>query len=153
MAQGDWTPFNALAQHIAEGVHGNLNTATLKLAIIRVATTPAATDADPHFGGTGTTNLATNEAATAGTYTAGGTDVVNSGSLTSNVYTIDGTTNPTWAAHASNSSDVAWGILYNDTIVSKKAIGFVDLGGSFDWTAGELTVTWDASGILTVTVT
>ena len=67
--------------------------------------------------------------------------------------TFDSATNPTWAANGSNDTDAYWALIYNDTQAGDPAIGFVDLGGPIDMTAGPLTVTWNASGIYTKTVT
>ena len=64
--------------------------------------------------------------------------------------TFDSTVNPTWAQDASNDVDAYWGIIYNFTDAGKDAIAFVDLGGPVDMTAGDLTVTWNASGIFTI---
>jgi hypothetical protein len=63
---------------------------------------------------------------------------------------FDSDTNPTWAQHASNDVDAYWGIIYNDTDGTDRAIAFVDLGGPVDMGAGDLTITWNASGIFTI---
>jgi len=65
--------------------------------------------------------------------------------------TFDSTVNPTWAQDASNDTDAYWGIIYNFTDAGKDAVAFVDLGGAVDMSAGSLTVTWNASGIFTIT--
>jgi len=97
------------------------------------------------------------EVGVAGSYTAGGTSL---GTLTTavteaaGVMTFDSATNPTWAQHASNDVDAWWGIIYNDTAITPTAdpaIAFVELGGPVDMSAGALTITWNASGIFTIT--
>jgi len=64
--------------------------------------------------------------------------------------TFDSGTNPTWAADASNDTDAWWGIVYNDTDGTDRAIGFVELGGPVDMVAGSLTITWNSSGLFTI---
>ena len=56
----------------------------------------------------------------------------------------------TWAKNASNPTNAAAALIYNDTQASDPAIAFVDLGGTIDMTAGALTITWNASGIFTI---
>ena len=58
----------------AQGLHDlgkkihNLQSDTLKLGIITSSGTPGIATVEPHFGGTGTTNLATNQVATGTSY-------------------------------------------------------------------------------------
>jgi hypothetical protein len=67
--------------------------------------------------------------------------------------TFDSTVNPTWAANAGNDTDAYWGVGYNDTDVGKRALFYVDLGGPVNMATSALTVTWNASGIMTITNT
>ena len=64
--------------------------------------------------------------------------------------TFDSATNPTWAQDASNDVDAYWGIIYNYTDAGKDCLAYIELGGPVDMTAGDLTITWNASGILTI---
>ena len=57
---------------------------------------------------------------------------------------------PSWAQNAANPTDAYYGIVYNNTNAGKEAIGFVDLGGVFDMTTGDLAVNWNASGFFTM---
>lgn len=94
------------------------------------------------------------EVGAAGSYTTGGTSLGTWGALVTEAggtVTIDSTTNPTWAQNASNDTDAYWAIVYNDTQVGNDALCFIDLGGPVDMTAGSLTVTWNASGLATLT--
>jgi hypothetical protein len=50
-------------------------------------------------------------------------------------------------SHASNPTDARWGILYNDTAAGKNCVGYVDYGSVSDLTAGDFSITWNASGI------
>ena len=63
---------------------------------------------------------------------------------------FDSATNPTWAQHASNDTDAYWGIIYNYTDSGKDALAFVDLGGPVNMATGDLTITWNATGIFTI---
>lgn len=147
MATGDIVWFNA-----AKGLDYFAGWATsddIKVAICDNTTTPAATTATPALGDF-------TEVGTSGTYTAGGTSLgtwtaVWDDPTAGGTATIDSTTNPTWAQDASNDTDAYWGIIYNDTQAGDPAIAYVELGGPVDMTAGDLTITWNASGIATIT--
>lgn len=148
MAQGDVTVFDEAKAYMIDG--GWEAADDIKCAICDNTTTPTAADAVPSISG-GTTNYT--EVGTAGTYVAGGTSLGNLGTVVTEAagtMTFDSATNPTWAQNASNDVDAYWGIIYNDTDVTNRAIAFVDLGGPVDMTAGDLTITWNASGIFTI---
>ncbi len=127
MAAGDFILFDDAMTDVANKVH-NLSSDTLKLAFITNATTPTASTAGPHFGGTGTTDLSTNQTS-GGNVAAGGVTLdTNSSSESGGTYTFD-TANETIAADASNPSAARWGILYNSTDANKRCLGYLDLGG------------------------
>lgn len=93
------------------------------------------------------------EVGTGGTYVAGGTDLGTLADLVAQAagtMTFDSATNPTWAQNASNDNDAYWAIVYNHTDAGKDALLFVDLGGPVDMSAGDLTITWNASGLFTI---
>lgn len=148
MARGDVTVFEEALAYLIDGDFSS--TDDIKVAICDNTTTPTAADAVPSISG-GTTNYT--QVGSAGSYTAGGTSL---GSLATVVteaagtMTFDSATNPTWSQNASNDTDAYWGIIYNDTDATNRAIAFVDLGGPVDMTAGPLTITWNASGIFTI---
>ena len=145
MARNDLTFFN---EALAKMVEGNwASTDTIKCAICDNTSTPSASTATPTLGDF-------TEVGTAGTYVAGGTSlgtIADCVTQTSNVMTFDSSTNPSWAQHASNDTDAYWAIIYNDTSASNDAICFLDLGGPVNMTAGALSITWNASGIFTIT--
>jgi hypothetical protein len=119
----------------------------IKVAICNNTATPAQTTASPALGDF-------TQVDDAGSYVTGGTSLGDIGTLvtqSSNVMTFDSTTNPTWAANASNDTDAYWGIIYNDTDAGDRAIAFVDLGGPVNMATTALTITWSASGIFTIT--
>ena len=150
MAQGDFAFFNEFLEDEGLKIH-NLNTDTLKLALTDGTTTPTAATANPRWGAGGTTNFAAEEVApVGGNYVTGGTDITNTYSESAGTGTLDGA-DVTWSSNASNPTNARWGILYNDTSTGKEAVGFLDLGSTFDMTTGDLVVTWNASGIGTKT--
>ena len=150
MAQGDVVFFNQFLEDEGNGVH-NLDSDTIKLGLTDGSTTPTASTADPRWGAAGTTDFSAEEVTPGGNYSTGGIDVTATFSETGGTATLDGTTNPSWTQNASNPTDATYGILYNSTAAGKNAIAYVDLGGAFDMTTGDLTVTWNASGIGTKT--
>jgi len=117
----------------------------IKVALLDNTTTPTASFATPALSDF-------TQVGTSGTYTAGGTSIGGWDALSTEsggTLTFDSATNPTWAAHASNDNDCYWALIYNDTSADK-GIAFVDLGGPVDMSAGSLTITWNASGIFTI---
>ena len=148
MAAGDITWFSQAKVDLGLKLH-NLDTDAIKLGLITAVATPAEADAAPHWGGTGTTNFATNEVTPGGNYTTGGPDI-------SSTYAADGAnakfdaTDVAIAQHVSNPANARWGIGYNSTDANKRALFFLDLGAAKDLTSGAFSITWNASGIATV---
>ena len=145
MATGDVTFFDEAKAYMIDG--GWEAADDMKVAILDNTTAPTASDATPALGDY-------TEVGTGGTYTAGGTSLGNLGTMVTEAagtVTFDSTTNPTWAQDASNDTDAYWGLIYNDTQAGDPALAFVELGGPVDMSAGSLTITWNASGIATLT--
>lgn len=91
------------------------------------------------------------EVATHANYTAGGTSIGAFNALFSQsggVTTFDSGTNPSWTKHASGNS-ARWGLIYNDDDTDR-CYAFVDLGSDRDMSEGDLTVTWNGSGLFTI---
>ena len=145
MATGDITIFDEAKAYMIDG--GWEATDDIKVAILDDTTTPDKSDSTPALGDY-------TQVTDAGTYTDGGDSI---GSLDScvtqsaGVMTFDSATNPSWAQDNSNDNDAYWGLIYNDTQAGDPAIAFVELGGPVDMSAGALTITWNASGIFTIT--
>jgi len=146
MATGDVTVFDEAKAKMIEGDWAS--TDVFYLAIMENTTVPAAGDTTPVFGDY-------TEVTAAGSYTANGTSI---GALSALVTEATGTMTfkslespPSWAQNASNTTTAYWGIVYNFTDAGKDAVAFVELGGPVDMSAGDLTVTWNASGIFTIT--
>jgi len=146
MAQGDVVVFDQYMENVWDsGIHDfGATPNSIKCAIVNNATVPATTTADPCWGAGGTTNFATNEQ-TGGSFTAGGnacataTATLNAGTLE-----VDFGDPATWTKNAANPTTCYWGIIYDDTATNKNCIGYVDLGGVFDATTGDLTIAWGA---------
>lgn len=149
MAAGDFTVFSQAKIDLGNKVF-NLATDSVKFALVTAVVTPAEADAGPHFGGTGTTNYATNQVTPGGSYATGGP------ALTTKVFNASGA-NAKWDAddvsitqNVLNPTNARWAILYDDTDANKRAVGFLDLGVARDLTTGLFTVTWAAAGIFTL---
>lgn len=144
MARGDFTVFEEAMAYMLDG--GWEPGDDIKVAILDDSVTPTAADATPALADY-------TEVGTGGTYVAGGTSLGNWGNFiteAAGVVTADSGTNPTWAQDAGNDADAHWGLVYNATQAGDPAIGFLDLGGPVDMSAGPLTITWNASGLFTL---
>ena len=145
MARGDLIVFDEAKAFMVDG--GWEAADDIKCAILDDTTTPAAADATPALGDY-------TEVGAAGTYVAGGTSLGNLGTCVTEaagVMKFDSATNPTWAQDVANDADAHWALIYNDTDAGDLAIAFLDLGGPVDMSAGDLTITWNASGLFTIT--
>ena len=141
MAAGDLTIFNSAWEEALENWVG---TDTISIAILDNTTAPTAADVAALASYT--------QVGTAGTYsiTSLGTwaDFIG---FTTNVTTLDSATDPSWAQDPANDNDAYWGYIYNSTQAGGPGLAFLDLGGPVDMSAGSLTITWNASGIITIT--
>jgi hypothetical protein len=147
MARGDFTTFEEFSYQLGTKVH-NLSSDTLKLGLIDNTAAPTAADSTPRWG-----DYSANEVSTEGGYTEGGITLSGvSYTPSGGVSTLDDTGNISLAQNGSGFTDAYWGILYNDTATNDEALGFIDLGGPVSEQAGPIEITWNASGIQTVTV-
>jgi hypothetical protein len=150
MAQGDVTLFHEFKEDVGQKIH-NLSSDTFKLGLVTNAVTPAAGTTDPRWGAGGTTNLSTSQVTPGGNYSTGGPTLASSSwSETAGTATFDAA-DVSIAQNASNPNNARWAIVYNDTSTGKEALAFVDLGGVTDLTAGNFAITWNASGIFSLT--
>lgn len=147
MARNDWVTFEEFGKDLSNKVH-NLGSDTFKVALIDNSTPPTAADASPQW-----SDYSGNEVSgtgyTAGGETLSGTSIAEAGGVT----TFDDTGNVTWSQDGAGPTNIYWAILYNDTASNDEAIGFLDMGGAVSLQDGDVTITWNASGILTTTVT
>jgi hypothetical protein len=150
MARGDFLVFNEFANSLAEK-KVNLETDTIKIALITNGVTPTANDATPAWGASSGVDYDGNEVSTAGGYTAGGLAVANPVTTRSGATTTFDADDPaTIVQDAGGFTNAYWGILYSDTATNKEAIGFLDLGGPVSEVAGPIAIAWNASGICTL---
>lgn len=148
MAQGDVTVVDEFLEDIGLEVH-QLETDTFKLGLVTTSTTPTAATADPRWGAGGTTDWSTNEVTPGGNYSAGGPSIGGTYSQTSGTATFDAT-DVSITQNGSNPTNARWGIGYNDTSAGKEVVFFLDLGSVTDLSAGDFSVTWNASGVFTL---
>lgn len=152
MAAGDIKWFSGALLALGQKVH-NLGSDTFKLALITSAATPAVSDTDPRWGAGGSVNFASSEVTPGGNYTDDGETLASvTWTNVSNVPTFRAT-DVSIAQHASNPTNARWGIIYNDTDASKRAIAFVDLGSARDLTSGAFTINFGGAGTDVLTLT
>lgn len=146
MATGDVKWFAQGLLDLGNKIH-NLSSDTLKLGIVTNSTVPAISTAAPHWGGTGTTNFASNQVGTGGGYTGPITLSSVTWTSVSNVPTLRAT-DVTIAQDASGFSNGAYGIIYNDTDANKRALGYIELssGGSLSIVSNAVTIDWQGAG-------
>lgn len=135
MAAGDITVYHQFKIDLGNKIH-DLDSDTWKVGFITSAVTPAVADAEPHWGGTGTTNLSTNQVTPGGNYATGGV------TLTTMAFTNSAGT-VSWKAdkiviaqNASNPTNARWGILYNNTDTNKRCAAILDFGSDINLTTG-----------------
>jgi hypothetical protein len=146
MATGDVTIFEEVSEMIGEETF-NFESDTLKLGLIDNTTPPTAADATPRWA-----DYSGNEVSTAGGYTANGETLASvTYTEADGVATLDAD-NVSLSQDGSGFTDAYWGIIYDDTATNDEAIGFVELGGPVSEQAGPVAINWNASGIMTVTV-
>lgn len=151
MATGDVTLFNSFREEIGDAVH-NLSTNAFSFGLVTNTAAPTQTTALPHWGGTGTTNLATNQVS----ITAGYTGPINVSTTITDNWSISTSTakfdvdDVALTQNASGFTDAYWGVIYNNTLASKRAILFLEMGGPVSLVAGDVSVTWNAAGVFTL---
>jgi hypothetical protein len=126
----------------------------LRIGIVTTTTVPSVTTAAPHWGGTGTTNFATNQVATATAYTGPIALTTKTWSIVSGVDTLRADV-VTVAQDAGGFTNGAYGIIYNNTDANKRALAYVELSaaGTLSLVAGSVTIDWAGAtnDILTLT--
>ena len=140
----------------AQGLHdlGNklhdLDTDDWRLGIVTTATVPAVNTAAPHWGGTGTTNFATNQVVVTGTsYTAPLVLTAEAWALNATGAAMDwADTVMQLAQDASGFTNGAYGIIYNNTDANKRAIGYIEISsaGTASLVSGAININLNASG-------
>lgn len=152
MAAGDIKWLSGALLALGTKVH-DLSADTLKVGLVTSTVTPAIADTDGRWGAGGSVNYSTNEVTPGGNYSAGGPTLASvTWTNVSNVPTLRAT-DVSIAQHASNPTNARWGIVYNSTDASKRALAFIDFGAAKDLTLGAFTVNFGGAGtdILTLT--
>ena len=149
MAAGDFKWFAQGLHDLGNKIH-DLDADDFRMGIITTATTPAVNTAAPHWAGTGTTNMSTNQVVTTGTsYTAPLVLTSEAWALTATGAAMD-VADITLAQDASGFTNGRWGVVYNNTDANKRAIGYLDLGSDRSLVAGSVTITMNAAGIFSL---
>lgn len=151
MARGDLTVFEEAKATIIEGGWE----AADEIWIGLVTDVCVASDPVPAYAAGGTTNYTA--IATAGAYAAGGLlldtlgDLVTEAGGVMKFDTSAGSDNetPTWAQNGASPQNADHAVIYHKT--SGLCIAMIDLDGPVDMQAGDLTITFNASGIFTIT--
>lgn len=152
MAVGDIKWFSGALLALGQKVH-DLSADTFKLGLITSAATPVIADTDPRWGAGGSVNFASSEVTPGGNYAAGGPTLA--GVTWTNVASVPTlrATDPAIAQNAGNPNNARWGIVYNNSDASKRALAFVDLGSVRDLTTGPFTIDFGGSGTDVLTLT
>lgn len=146
MARGDLTVFEEFAKTIGEKKIA-FGADTFKLALINNTSAPTAAAATPTW-----SDFSANEVSGTG-YTAGGYSLTGATwTEAAGVATFDDTGNVTWSQNGAGPTTIYWGILYSDTSTNDDCVCYIDMGGPVSLVDGDVSVTWNASGIFTVTV-
>jgi len=145
MARGDLTVFEESKKELIMGGWEPADEIWIGL----VTDVCVVSDADPHYSAGGTTNYT--PIATAGEYAAGGLLL---DTLTNMLAEADGTVtfddtgaSVTWAQNGTSPQNADHAVIYHKT--TGHCIAMIDLDGPVDMQAGDLTITWHASGIFT----
>lgn len=145
MARGDIKWFAQALHDLGNKIH-DLDGDDIRMGIVTNATVPAINTAAPHWGGTGTTNFATNQVPTGTGYT-GPISLTETWALTAAGadFRLSNVTIPQDAGGGFTTGH--WGIIFNNTDANKRALGYVDLGGPVGNVAGAVEFDWNgASG-------
>ena len=149
MAAGDITWFDQALLDLGEKIH-DLSSDTFKLGLVTSVVTPTGATSDPRWGSGGGTNLSTNAVATGTAWTGPVTLSGVTWTIVSGTPTFDASDPSTIAQDASGFTNARWGVIYNDTDAGKRALCFIDLGSDRSIVTGPLTLTFNASGVLTL---
>jgi hypothetical protein len=142
MPRGDIKWFAQALHDLGNKIH-DLDSDDLRMGVVTNTTVPAINTAAPHWGGTGTTNFASNQVPTGTGYTGPIT-------LTETwVLTAGGAdfrlSNITIPQDASGFTTGHWGIIYNNTDANKRVLAYVDLDGPIGNQAGPIDFYWNGA--------
>lgn len=146
MATGDIKWFQQGLLDLGNKIH-NLSSDTLQLGIVTTTTVPSMSTTAPHWGGTGTTNFATNQVSTGGGYTGPIALASVTWTNVSGVPTLRAT-DVVVPQNASGFANGAYGIIYNNTDTNKRALGYIELSsaGTLSIVSGSATIDFQGAG-------
>lgn len=143
---GEFYLFHAALEKMGDGTI-DLDTHAFKFALVTGSVTPANSTANPCWGAGGTTNLSSYEVTPGGNYTAGGPSLTTvTWTESAGIVTFD-CDNVTIAQHASNPTNARWAVVYDDTAANNDCVGYIDIGGTTDLSAGAFTYNVSTSGL------
>jgi len=147
MARGDFSLFGNFGQDLAAKVH-DLSNDTIKMGIITTVVTPMTSESSAKWAQYSGNQVSTDNSQYAEPLTIASVTLTTVSSVVSMLDSsaIELTQN------SSGFTNAGWGIMYNETASSDQAIGFLDLGGPVDLTAGPITITPNTSGWVRFTV-
>lgn len=153
MATGDIKWFQQGLLDLGNKIH-NLSSDVLQLGIVTSTVAPTMGTAAPHWGGTGTTNFATNQVGTGGGYTGPITLAGVTWSNVAGVLTLRAT-DLVIPQNAAGFANGAYGIIFNSTDANKRALGFIELSaaGTLSIVSGSFTIDFQGAGTDVLRVT
>ena len=151
MATGTFKWFAQALHDLGNKIH-DMDGDDIRFGLVTTATVPAVNTAAPHWGGTGTTNFASTQIATATSYT--GPIALTSESWTENSTgaVFDAADPSVIAQDAGGATNIAYAIFYNNTDANKRALGYLEISaaGTVSLVTGSLTINFNASGVLSL---
>lgn len=144
MARGDIKWFAQALHDLGNKIH-DLDADDYRMGIVTNATVPGIDTAAPHWGGTGTTNFATNQVATGSGYTGPLVLATEAWTLVAGGPRFRVSTDASVTLDAAGFSNGYYGIVYNNTDANKRAICYIDLGGPVGNVAGPIDFQWNGA--------
>jgi len=145
MARGDIKWFAQALQDLGNKIH-DMDADDFRMGVATNATVPAIDTAAPHWGGTGTTNFATNQVGTGTGYTGPLVLATEQWTLVTGGVKWRVTTDGAIAQDAGTGFSTGyWGIIYNNTDANKRAVAYLDLGGPVGNVAGPIDILWNGA--------
>lgn len=143
MARGDIKWFAQALHDLGNKIH-DMDSDDIRMGIVTNATVPAINTAAPHWGGTGTTNFASNQVGLATAYTG---PIALSETWTLTAGGADWRLVDVSIAQDAGGgfTDGAWGIIFNNTDANKRALAYIDLGGPVGNVAGPIEFAWNGA--------
>lgn len=151
MATGTFKWFAQALHDLGNKIH-DLDADDIRFGLVTTATVPAVNTAAPHWGGSGTTNFATNQVTTATSYTGPIALASETWTLGATGAAFDAADPAVIAQDAGGATNIAYAIFYNNTDANKRALGYLEISstGTCSLAAGSLTINFNASGILSL---